>query len=128
MISTADALEIMTVVAACHHRTAQRLDDREAALATANIWRDLFNEWRLELPDLVAAVKKRAARVPEAPEPAEIITYAREIRRDRTDRESDAERDARAARQELKVMPDEQVLRQIARRTGQRAPGREIAS
>jgi hypothetical protein len=46
--TTADALEVMAIVAACHHRTAPRLDDRDVALA-----------------------------------PAEIITFAREIRRKR---------------------------------------------
>lgn len=95
MTTTADALEIMTIVAACHHRTAPRMDDHEAALATARVWADLFSTYRLELPDLIAAVKKRAATHPDAPEPAEIITFAREIRRDRAERETDAERRAR---------------------------------
>lgn len=95
MTTTADALEVMTIVAACHHRTAPRLDDHEAALATARVWADLFSTYQLELPDLIAAVKKRAATHPDAPEPAEIITFAREIRRDRAERETTAERQAR---------------------------------
>jgi hypothetical protein len=92
----ADALEVMTIVAACHHRTAPRMDDPEAAMATATVWAELFSTHRLELADLVAAVKKRAAGgLADAPEPAEIISFAREIRRDRTERESTAERQAR---------------------------------
>ena len=100
MTSAADALEVMTIVAACHHRTAPRTDDEEATLATALIWAGLFSVYGLELPDLIAAVKKRALSHAEAPEPAEIIQYAREIRRERCDRESDAAREARQARQE----------------------------
>ena len=98
MTSRADALEIMTLVTACHRRTAPRMDDEQAALATASVWAELFSTYRLELPDLVAAVKKRALSHPDAPEPADIIAFAREIRRDRTERESDAERQAREAR------------------------------
>jgi hypothetical protein len=96
MTAPADALEVMAVVAVCHHRTAPRMDDRDAALAAARIWADLFNVHKLELPDLVAAVKKRAASGhADAPEPAEIIAFAREIRRERAERESTAARQAR---------------------------------
>jgi hypothetical protein len=94
-ITTADALEILALVAACHHRTAPRLDDREAALALATVWADLFNELRLDKPDVVAAVKKRALTHAEAPEPADIITLARKIRCDRLDREDEQTRQAR---------------------------------
>ena len=100
MTSTADALEVMTIVAACHHRTAPRMDDEQVALATARVWAELFDVYKLELPDLVAAVKKRALAHPEAPEPAEIIAFAREWRRDRTERESTAEREAREDRRD----------------------------
>lgn len=91
-VTRADVLEVMTVVVACHHRTAPRMDDPDATLATASVWAELFNTYRLDKPDLVAAVKKRALGHPDAPEPAEIIAYAREIRRDRAERESEAER------------------------------------
>ncbi len=83
MITTSDAMQVMLVVQACHRRTAPRMDDRQATIATAAIWAELFNEYRLELPDLTAAVKKRALSEADAPEPAEIIRVAREIRRDR---------------------------------------------
>lgn len=82
MITTADALQVMLVVQACHRRTAPRMDDEQVTLATATIWAELFNAHRLGLPDLVAAVKMRAQYEADAPEPAEIITFARKIRRD----------------------------------------------
>lgn len=83
MISRADALEVMAIVTACHRRTGPRLDDRDVARATADTWAKLFNVHHLELPDLVAAVEKRATSEREAPEPAEIIQIARAIRRQR---------------------------------------------
>lgn len=89
MITTADALDVMTVVAACHRRTAPRMDDEEATLATAAIWAELFNEYRLTQADLIKAVKKRALTNADAPEPAEIIHFAREIRRERSSRAKD---------------------------------------
>lgn len=100
MTTTADALEVMTLVVACHHRTAPRMDDREATLATATIWAELFSQYQLELPDLIAGVKRRALGHAEAPEPAEIITFARELRAERCQRESRAEREAREDRQD----------------------------
>ena len=86
-ISTSDAMQAMLIVQACHRRTAPRMDDRDVTLATARVWAELFNEYRLELPDLIAAVKKRALHHADAPEPAEIIHYARELRRDRDSRQ-----------------------------------------
>lgn len=127
MITTADALEVMGVVAACHHRTAPRLDDREAALITAEIWRDLFNTYRLELPLLLRAVKKRAARVADAPEPAEIIQYARDIRAEESDKESNEKRALREAACDRKAESDEVALQRILARTGQRAIGQEAS-
>ncbi len=114
MTSRADALEIMTLVTACHRRTAPRMDDEQAALATASVWAELFSTYRLELPDLVAAVKKRALSHPDAPEPAEIIAFAREIRRDRTERESDAERQAREDRHDAALEAGQRQLAAIA--------------
>jgi hypothetical protein len=127
MITQADVIEVMSYVVACHHRTAPRMDDREATLVTARIWADLFNEYRLELPDLLAAVKKRGARIESAPEPAEIIKFAREIRQDRTDRESDRERAEREARNDRKTLDYDQALRRITQRTGQKAVGARLS-
>lgn len=86
MSTPADAVEVMNIITACHHRTAPRMDDRAVILATASIWAELFSEHHLQLPILIAAVKKRALSHADAPEPAEIITFARELRR-----QSDAE-------------------------------------
>lgn len=109
MTTPADVLEVMTIVAACHHRTAPRMDDREAVLVTAGIWADLFTEYRLNLADLIAAVKKRALTHAEAPEPAEIIQFARAIRRDRTEHESDAEREARQDQRDAELANRERL-------------------
>ena len=95
MTTISEAIEVMGVVAACHHRTAPRMDDREVVMVTAGIWAELFEVYKLSKDDLVAAVKKRARTAADAPEPAEIITVAREIRQDRNQRETEAERQAR---------------------------------
>lgn len=87
MITTSDAMKVMLHVQACHHRTAPRMDDDDVTIATAAIWAKLFNVYRLELPDLTDAVEKRAETHADAPEPAEIIHHAREIRRDRDARQ-----------------------------------------
>lgn len=103
MSTQADALEVMAVVVACHHRTAPRMDDPEATLATASIWAELFSVYKLELRDLIAAVKKRALTHADAPEPAEIIQFARDIRGERSERESAAEREAREDRRDAQL-------------------------
>lgn len=84
MITTADALQVMTIVAACHHRTAPRMDDREVAMATADTWADLLNGHGFTTAELIAAVKDRAKVCPDAPEAADIIRVARATRADRT--------------------------------------------
>jgi hypothetical protein len=82
MISTSDVLEVMAVVAACHHRTAPRMDDQVATIETAKIWAKLFNAHNLSRAELVKAVEIRAAAGHvDAPEPAELITIARAERR-----------------------------------------------
>ncbi len=82
MITTSDALEIMAVVAACHPRTAPRMDDRDVARATGSVWAELLNEYDFAKPELVAAVKYRAKTCPDAPEIADVIRVARSIRSD----------------------------------------------
>lgn len=116
MTTTSEAIEVMGVVAACHHRTAPRMDDREAVIVTAKIWADLFSVHNLELADLKAAVMKRATSCPDAPEPAEIITVAREIRRDRSDRESKSEREARESAIDAKAEGRREAIQQFASR------------
>lgn len=82
MTTPADALEVMTIVAACHHRTAPRMDDPEAAFATAKIWSELFDGYDFTTAELIAAVKHRAKSCPDAPEAADIIRVARATRTD----------------------------------------------
>lgn len=103
MTTTAQALEVMTIVAACHHRTAPRMDDEQATLATALIWAELFSVYKLELQDLINAVKKRALTHADAPEPAEIIAFARDIRTERTQREPEEVRRAREERRDAEL-------------------------
>lgn len=82
-LTASDAMQVMLIVQACHPRTAPRMDDRDVVKATAAVWAELFSQYRLTLPDLIAGVKRRALSHADAPEPAEIIHHAREIRRDR---------------------------------------------
>ena len=82
-LTASDAMRVMLIVQACHPRTASRMDDPDVVKATAAVWAELFSVYDLTLPDLIAGVKKRALAHAEAPEPAEIIHFAREIRRDR---------------------------------------------
>jgi hypothetical protein len=100
----------MMIVAACHHRTAPRMDDREAALATSRIWADLFDGCNLSTDELIAAVKKRAKVIPEAPEPADIIRVARATRAEQGERESDDEREARQDALERKIAPEVKAI------------------
>lgn len=120
MTTVADALEVMTLIAACHHRTAPRMDDEQVTLATATIWAELFSQYNLELPDLLAGVKRRALSQADAPEPAEIITAAREHRAERCQRESAAERRAREDRQDA-ALENRQRLNAIVSGVGQGA-------
>lgn len=114
MTTTADALEVMTLVVACHHRTAPRMDDEQVTIATATIWAELFSQYNLALPDLLAGVKRRALSQPDAPEPAEIIAAAREIRAERCQRESATEREAREDRQDAALEANRRRLSAIA--------------
>lgn len=86
MTTPADALEVMAIVAACHHRTAPRMDDPEAALVTAKLWSELFDGYDFTVGELIAAVKSRARGCPDAPEAADIIRVARSARSDRMER------------------------------------------
>jgi hypothetical protein len=97
MTTYADALEVMLTVQACHPRTAPRQDDDDVTNAMANVWAELFTAYNLDLPDLQAAVKRRAIKEPgaPAPEPGEIVKYAREIRNERAARDQ-ADPDKRA--------------------------------
>lgn len=123
MTTTADALEVMAEISACHPRTAPRMDDREAIMAMATIWAELFSEWNLDLADLKAAVRKRVHEgLSDAPEPAELITVARSIRSVRTQSESRVEREARENAWDQKLLEANQ--RRLAREL--RGFGRQV--
>lgn len=124
MITTADAMEVMLVVQACHRRTAPRMDDEQVAVATATIWAELFNDWKLTLPHLIKAVKTRASYEAEAPEPAEIIKFARDIRREESQKSTD--RSDYEALCDAKAGDDRSVLRTIVQKTGQKPLGRSL--
>lgn len=79
-ITPGEALEILTVITACHHRTAPRWGDDEAALAIATTWADLLSGYGISTAEYVTAVKSRAKGCPEAPEPADLIRVARATR------------------------------------------------
>jgi hypothetical protein len=70
----------MAVVAACHHRTAPRMDDPEAALVIAKHWSELLDGYDFTVPELIKAVKVRAKVCADAPEAADIIRGARSAR------------------------------------------------
>jgi hypothetical protein len=92
------------------------MDDREVVLVTAEIWAELFQVYNLSKDDLVAAVKKRARGAADAPEPAEIIAVAREIRRERAERETTEERHKREAAIDAKAEGRVRSLSEFANR------------
>ena len=116
MTAISEAIEVMRVIAACHHRTAPRMDDRESVLMTAEVWAELFSVYNLSEADLVAAVKKRARGSSDAPEPAEIIAVAREIRRERAERETTTERHKRESAIDAKAEGRVRSLTEFANR------------
>ena len=121
MITTSDAIEVMGRVAICHHKTAPGMDDPTAVKVTACVWARMFNECKLTLDVLLEAVEKRAASNPDAPEPAEIISVAREIRRDRSARWDDDDQADHEAFLDAKAAgrvgsPDEWVALKAANR------------
>lgn len=99
MTTPADATQVLAAISLVHRRTAPKPANAAEAEAMARTWARVFSRYDLELRDLLAAVERRAGEKPDAPEPAEIVTYARAIRRDRSDREN-ADREKRAEREE----------------------------
>lgn len=99
MTTPAEATQVLAVISLVHRRTAPKPANNAEAEAMARTWARVFTRYDLELHDLLAAVERRAGEKPDAPEPAEIVTYARAIRRDRSDREN-ADPELRAAREE----------------------------
>ncbi len=96
MTTNAEAAAVLLKVSIAHRRTAPKIEDPIERAAYAETWARIFSRYNLELPDLVAAVERRAAKERDAPEPAEIVEYARIIRSERASREN-ANREARQA-------------------------------
>lgn len=92
-ITPADASEIIAVITACHHRSAPRMDDPAAARATVNVWSELLGGYGFTCTDYVAAVKERARMSTDAPEPADLIRVARNMRNDLLNRGTDYHRE-----------------------------------
>lgn len=108
MTTPAEAAAVLAHIALVHRRTAPKPANPEEATALAKAWARVFSQHNLELPDLLAAVEKRAADDGQAPEPAEVVKYARAIRSERGDRMSAGERraleDARDAALEKRLL------------------------
>src|ERR1700754_2600102 len=85
---------------------------------TARAWAEQFELYSLDLDDLLAAVTKVYSQNGSGyrPLPKDFTDAAREIRRDRTERESDAERQAREDRRDAEL--DRRTLAAITARTG----------
>lgn len=85
---------------------------------TARAWAEQFELYRLKLPDLMAAVTKVYSQHGSGyrPLPKDLTDAARAIRQDRTERESDADREARQARRDAEL--DARTLQSISSRGG----------
>lgn len=83
-----NAGKVLQHITFCHRRTAIRPANDTEAQAIAVVWAGLFATHNLDLPDLLAGVERRVHEgAIDAPEPAEVIRYARQIRRERAERE-----------------------------------------
>ena len=107
MTTSAEASEVLTLISLLHRRTAPVPNDREAAKAIATLWAEVFSAHNLALSDLIAGVKLRAQHFPDAPEPADVIEFARKVRKDRP--LTDAERDRLEAIAESKSEDAEEL-------------------
>lgn len=114
MTTNAEAAAVLAKVAIAHRRTAPKIDTREERAAYAETWARIFSRYGLELPDLIAAVERRAAVDADAPEPAEIVAHARAIRAERASREN-ADREIRQSREDRMDRQLESRVAELAR-------------
>lgn len=87
MTTPSEAAEVLRHTTLCHRRTAIRPANETEAKAIAIIWAKIFSRHDFTLQQLLTAVERRAETEPTAPEPAEIITTARQLRRETAERE-----------------------------------------
>ncbi|QHB37288.1 hypothetical protein SEA_GUDMIT_60 [Gordonia phage Gudmit] len=78
----AAAGEVLKHTSFVHRRTAIRPKSTEEAQKIAIVWARMFARYRLELPELLEAVERRALKHADAPEPGEIAAAAREVRQE----------------------------------------------
>lgn len=95
--------------------------------ATVEAWAEQIAEYRLDEGDVLEGVKLayRDNGSGFRPLPADIVQKARQIRRDRTERETDAERRAREDRRDAEL--DRRALAGITSRAGQQAIGKSVS-
>ena len=90
----------------------------KASQATVDAWGEAIGEWKLNLPDVLEGVKMayRDNGSGFKPLPRDIVQAARNVRKDRTDREGPTERHEAICNSKA---ADEDALRRITARTGQ---------
>lgn len=98
----------------------------KASQAIVDSWAEQLGHYQLELPDVLAGVTKMYSDNGSGfrPLPKDLTDAARAIRRDRTERESDAERRAREDQRDEDL--DRRALAAITARAGD-TPGRAIS-
>lgn len=110
-----------------HHRTAALALAKcaaydpwfpKASQAIVDSWAEQIEKYQLEAPDVLAGVTKMYSDYGSGfrPLPKDLTDAARAVRRDRTERESDIERQAREDRRDAEL--DRRALHAITSRTG----------
>lgn len=106
-ITPADAADLIRYISLGNWRTSPRPKTPEEATLMARVWADAFNRYGLELPDLQAAAAAYVSDHGDGPQPSDIVKIARQIRRDRIERDPAAKAaiedriDAKISRREL---------------------------
>lgn len=90
----------------------------KASHAIVDSWAEQIQRYELELPDVLAGVAKMYSENGSGfrPLPKDLTDAARAVRRDRTERESTAEREAREDRRDAEL--DRNALAAITSRAG----------
>lgn len=98
----------------------------KASQAIVDSWAEQLERYKLELPDVLAGVTKMYSENGSGfrPLPKDLTDAARAIRHDRTERESDADREARQARRDAEL--DRCNLDAITARTGAAVIGKAV--
>lgn len=99
----------------------------KASQAIVDSWSEQVERWNLDLPDVLAGVAKMYADNGSGfrPLPKDLTDAARAVRRERTESESTAERQAREDARDAAL--DARALASIRNRTGESGPGKAVA-